>query len=68
MISIPRPAKPEETKARETICSACHSRQYRDTFKIYVCGECHCPLFTKSRVVIQNGLKSDCPLGKWPVK
>jgi hypothetical protein len=48
----------EISQYRLTICNECPKKQ--DTFGIDVCGECGCPLMSKTR-----SLESKCPLNKW---
>jgi len=46
------------SKYRLTICNECPKKQ--NMIGVDVCGECHCPLISKTR-----SLEEKCPLNKW---
>lgn len=47
-------------KQRLATCASCPHRKIQPLTKIAVCGQCGCPLASKTRLS-----RAACPIGKW---
>jgi len=57
------PNEQQQKIAEERIatCNKCDSRKYNELANFYYCGECGCPLKSKTYSPVENS----CPLNKW---